>query len=223
VSQEFPETRWSQLLELRDPSHPRYAEHLERLAKQYWSPVFHYAKALRRPGGAGGGGSDADAEDLTQQFFAMLLARRDLETLSPDRGSFRGFLKTALRHYVSSAGRAAALRATVPLPDGRASDLTTPEQAFDREWARGVLAEAVARLRRESAPVPFEIFREYCLEETGASYADLARRHGLSEDDVRNRLRESRQRLREILEDLLRDYLAPGQDLAAELRFILAK
>ena len=44
VSQEFPETRWSQLLELRDPSHPRYAEHLERLAKQYWSPVFHYAR-----------------------------------------------------------------------------------------------------------------------------------------------------------------------------------
>jgi len=31
VDQEFPETRWSQLLELRDPSHPRYAEHLEQL------------------------------------------------------------------------------------------------------------------------------------------------------------------------------------------------
>ncbi len=217
MSQEFPETRWSQLLELRDPSHPRYAEHLERLAKQYWSPVFHYARALRT-------GGDADAEDLTQQFFAMLLARRDLEKLSPERGSFRGFLKTALRHYVSSAGRAAALRATVPLPaTASASDLASPEQAFDREWARGVLAEAVARLRRESAPVPFEIFREYCLEETGASYSDLARRHGLTEDDVRNRLRESRRRLRELLEDLLRDYLAPGEDLAAELRFILAK
>jgi RNA polymerase sigma factor (sigma-70 family) len=216
VNPEFPETRWSQLLELRDPTHPRYAEHLERLAKQYWSPVFHYACALR-PGG------DADAEDLTQQFFAMLLARRDLEKLSPERGSFRGFLKTALRHYVSSAGRSAALRATVPLPETGTSDLASPEQAFDREWARGVLAEAVARLRRESAPAPFEIFREYCLEETGASYADLARRHNLTEDDVRNRLRDARQRLRDLLEDLLRDYLAPGEDLAAELRFILSK
>jgi len=213
VSQEFPETRWSQLLELRDPSHPRYAEHLERLAKQYWSPVFHYAKALCR--------GDADAEDLTQQFFAMLLARRDLEKLSPDRGSFRGFLKTALRNFVLSAGRAAAVRATVPLRDE--ADLRSPEQAFDREWARGVLAEAVARLRRESASVPFEIFREYCLEESGASYADLARRHGVSEDDVRNRLRETRLRMRDILEDLLRDYLVPGQDVDAELRFILSK
>jgi RNA polymerase sigma factor (sigma-70 family) len=213
VSQEFPETRWSQLLELRDPSHPRYAEHLERLAKQYWSPVHHYARALCR--------GNADAEDLTQQFFAMLLARRDLEKLSPDRGSFRGFLKTALRNFVLSAGRAAAVRATVPLRDE--ADLHSPEQAFDREWARGVLAEAVARLRRESAPVPFEIFREYCLEESGASYADLARRHGVSEDDVRNRLRDARLRMRDILEDLLRDYLVPGQDVDAELRFILSK
>src|SRR5260221_4766653 len=90
VDQEFPETRWSQLLELRDPAHPRYAEHLERLAKQYWQPVFHYVRALRR----------SDAEDLTQQFFAMLLSRRDLEKLSPERGSFRGFLKTALRNFL---------------------------------------------------------------------------------------------------------------------------
>jgi RNA polymerase sigma-70 factor (ECF subfamily) len=211
VSQEFPETRWSQLLELRDPSHPRYAEHLERLAKQYWNPVFHYAQAL----------SKADAEDLTQQFFAMLLARRDLEKLSPERGSFRGFLKTALRNFVMSAGRAASLRATVPLKEE--ADFRSPEQAFDREWARGVLAEAVARLRKESAPASFEIFREYCLEESGASYADLAKRHKVSEDDVRNRLREARLRVREILEDLLRDYLLPGQDVDAELRFILSK
>jgi RNA polymerase sigma factor (sigma-70 family) len=212
VSEEFPETRWSQLLELRDPSHPRYAEHLERLARQYWSPVFHYAQAL----------SKSDAEDLTQQFFAMLLARRDLEKLAPERGSFRGFLKTALRHFVLGAARAASLRATVPLVKEEA-DLRTPEQAFDREWARGVLAEAVARLRKASSPVAFGIFQEYCLEESGASYADLARRHQIREDDVRNRLRETRQQLREILEDLLRDYLLPGQDVDAELRFILSK
>ena len=209
--QDFPETRWSQLLELRDPAHPRYAEHLEKLAKQYWNPVFHYAQALGR----------ADAEDLTQQFFAMLLARRDLEKISPERGSFRGFLKTALRHFVVSAARAEAVRAAVPMK--HEADFSTPEQAFDREWARGVLVEAVARLRRESPPVPFGIFREHCLEESGASYGDLARRHGVSEDDVRNRLREARIRMREILEELLRDYLAPGQELEAELRFILSK
>lgn len=208
---DFPETRWSQLLELRDPAHPRYAEQLEKLARQYWSPVFHYAKALGK----------GDPEDATQQFFTMLLQRRDLEKLSPERGSFRGFLKTALRHAMTSEARSAALRAETPVRD--AAETAGPEQTFDREWARSVLTEATSRLRRESTPVAFELFREYCLEDSGVSYAALAKKHGVSEDDVRNRLRESRLRLRTLLEDLLRDYLAPGQDVEAELRFILAK
>jgi RNA polymerase sigma factor (sigma-70 family) len=218
VTQDFPETRWSQLLELRDPSHPDYARHLERLARQYWKPVYHYVRALR---------PSADAEDLAQQYFTMLLSRRDLEKLSPDRGSFRGFLKTSLRHFVASADRAAAARPRLfPFQEAESTwtDVRlTPEQAFDREWARGVLVEATARLRQESKPAHFEIFREYCLEDSGASYGDLATKHGLREDDVRNRLRESRLRLREILEDLLRDYLLPGQGVEDELRFILEK
>lgn len=223
MTQDFPETQWSQLLELRDPNHPRYAEHLDRLARRYWKPVYHYARALRRV-------SPADAEDLTQQFFAMLLSRRDLEKLSPERGSFRGFLKTALRNFLASSDRAALARpAPFPFPEAESTwknEALSPEDAFDREWVRNVLTEAAGRLRDElrakGRPAVFELFREYCLEESGARYGDLAREYGLSEDDVRNRLRESRQRMREILEDLLRDYLVPGQDVEAELRFILA-
>jgi RNA polymerase sigma factor (sigma-70 family) len=226
VSHDFPETHWSQLLELRDPAHPRYAEHLELLARRYWTPVYHYARALRKV-------SATDAEDLTQQFFTMLLARRDLEKLSPERGSFRGFLKTSLKHFLSSADRAAAVRAPLGFPfreaeaEWQAHPDRTPEEAFDREWGRTVLLEATARLRREleaaGRAAHADIFRRYCLEDEGASYAGLAREHGLREDDVRNILRVARQRLREILSDLLRDYLLPGQDVEEELRFILSK
>lgn len=218
MTQDFPETQWSQLLELRDPAHPRYAEHLEGLAKRYWKPVYHYARALR---------PSADAEEMTQQFFTLLLSRGDLERLSPERGSFRGFLKTALRNFLTSADRAAAARPRLfPFEEAEAAwkdDRLTPEQAFDREWVRGVLLEATARLRQESKPAAFEIFRQYCLEESGASYGELARRHGISEDDVRNRLRETRQRLREILEEQLRDYLSPGMSVEEELRFVLER
>lgn len=218
MAADFPDTRWSQLLELRDPAHPQHAEHLERLARQYWKPVYHYARALR---------PTADAEDLAQQFFAMLLARRDFEKLSPDRGSFRGFLKTALKNFLVSADRAAAARPRLFAYEEAESEWKdeglSPEQAFDRAWARGVLLEATAALRRECKPATFEIFHEYCLEESGASYGELARKHGVSEDDVRNRLRETRQRLRELLEDRLREYLVPGQSVEDELRFILSK
>jgi RNA polymerase sigma factor (sigma-70 family) len=216
---EFPPTQWSRLLELRDPSNPRYAEHLEGLARRYWRPVYHYVRALR-PQAA------QEAEDLVQQFFAMLLSRGDLEKLAPKRGSFRGFLKTALRHFLASQDRAAAARPRLfPYEDSgwQAAPGVPAEQAFDREWARGVLLEASARLLRELQGPPAAIFREYCLEDAPVSYGDLARRHALSEDAVRSSLRSSRRRLREILRELLSDYLAPGQDVEAELRFILSK
>ncbi|MBI3857217.1 MAG: sigma-70 family RNA polymerase sigma factor [Planctomycetes bacterium] len=223
---EFPETHWSQLLELQNPSHPRHAEHLGVLVQQYWKPAYLYLRAIRAM-------SAEDAEDLTQQFFAMLLARRSLDKLSPNRGSFRGFLKTALRRFVVSAQRQEASRGGRLFRFEEAEALhntdLSPESAFDREWARGVVAEMMRRLREEfraqGKEVYYEIFQEYVGETAGAevSYDDLAKLHRLSADDVRNYLRVIRQRGREILKDLLRDYLFPGEDVEDELRFILSR
>jgi RNA polymerase sigma-70 factor (ECF subfamily) len=232
----FPETHWSQLLTLRNPAHPKHAEHLERLVRLYWSPAYHYLRSLR-------GVSAEDAEDLTQQFFTLLLSRGSLSRLDPDRGSFRGFLKTALRRFVVDAGRREAARSP---RDGarlfrfeeaealwrhvRSREAAgSPEDAFDREWARSVLERAVARLKEElegrGKAADFELFRRYCLEPEGEelSYEALARERKCSVDDVRNALRAVRRRGREILEDLLRDYLFPGERLEDEIRFILSR
>ena len=230
---EFPETHWSQLLELKNPAHPRHAEHLDTLVQQYWKPAYLYVRAVRSM-------SAEDAEDLTQQFFAMLLERKAFDALSPDRGSFRGFLKTALRRFAVSADRKEASRQ--PRDGARrfrfeeaetiweTQDRTiSPEAAFDREWARGVVTEGMRRLREEfraqGKELYYTIFQEYCGETaaTSVSYEDLAKRHGVSVDDVRNYLRATRERGREILKDLLRNYLFPGEDVEDELRFILSR
>ena len=230
---EFPETHWSQLLELQNPDHPRHAEHLSRLLRQYWKPAYLYLRAIRSM-------SAEDAEDLTQQFFAMLLSRRAFDKLSPDRGSFRGFLKTALRRFAVSADRKEAAREP---RDGaklfrfeeaealwKAQDAgVAPESAFDREWARGVVTEMMRRLREEfraqGKDVYYEIFQAYCGDASAApvTYEELAKAHRLSADDVRNYLRVTRERGREILKDMLRDYLFPGESVEDELRFILSR
>lgn len=69
------------------------------------------------------------------------------------------------------------------------------------------------------------MFREYCLVERSenVSYEQVGRKVGMAADDVRNRLREIRLRLREILRELLADYLAPGASVEEELRFILSR
>jgi RNA polymerase sigma-70 factor (ECF subfamily) len=227
---EFPETHWSQLLEIRNPAHPRHAEHLERLVQTYWKPAYLYLRAIRAM-------SAEDAEDLTQQFFAMLLARRAFDHLSPDRGSFRGFLKTALRRFAVSADRQKAARE--PRDGARMFQFEeaealhdrelSPEAAFDREWARGIVTEMMRRLRDEfraqGKELYYVLFQEYCGETAASevSYDALAKKHGVSADDVRNYLRVTRQRGREVLKDMLRDYLFPGEDLEDELRFILSR
>src|SRR5204863_619057 len=140
---EFPETHWSLLLEIQNPAHPRQAEHVQALVRPYGKPAYLYMRAIRAM-------SAEDAEDLTQQFFAMLLTRRAFDKRSPDRGSFRGFLKTALRRFVVSAGRKEASRE--PREGARLFRFEqaealwkehghelSPEAAFDREWARGVV------------------------------------------------------------------------------------
>jgi RNA polymerase sigma-70 factor (ECF subfamily) len=219
---EFPETHWSQLLEIQNPAHPRHAEHLQGLIRTYWKPAYLYLRAIRAM-------SPQDAEDLTQQFFAMLLARKAFDKLSPDRGSFRGFLKTALRRFAVSAHRHEAAQGPRTFNFTEAEALhdreLSPEAAFDREWVRGVVTEMMRRLRDEcradGKELHYELFQEYCGAEV--SYEDLAKKHRISADDVRNHLRVIRQRGREVLKDMLRDYLFPGEDIEDELRFILSR
>lgn len=225
----FPSTHWSQITELAGATDAERRERLERFARRYWSPVYHYICAIR-PKLVG------DAEDLTQEFFAMLLSRLDFAKLDREQGGFRQFLKTALYRFVISAYRKEAARRPAE-PGGRvaveaADELGDPgtiaalEEAFDRAWIQTVLAEALADLKAEllseGKALYFELFRAYCLEpEDGVTYESLAGQHGLKVDDVRNHLFAVRQRGRRVIKRVLGAYLPPGSDLEAESRFIL--
>src|SRR5204862_913532 len=180
-------------------------------------------------------------------FFTMLLDRGSLAKLAPERGSFRGFLKTALRYFLIDQDRTALARAPrngarfFPFEQAEASwqdarkgvPVPAPDDAFDREWARGVLLEAVSILKQQLAAehkdlyftLFAELWQERPFEETArsSSYAQLARKHALSETDVGNYLRVVRQRLRVILEGIVRVYLGPGENAEDEVRFILSR
>ncbi|RPH44363.1 MAG: sigma-70 family RNA polymerase sigma factor [Planctomycetota bacterium] len=236
----FPETHWSQLLELGDPANPNYAPNLDRLIHQYWMPVYHYVRSLRPV-------AIPEAEDLTQQFFTMLLDRGSLAKLAPGRGSFRGFLKTALRYFLIDQDRSAMARAPrdgarfFPFEQAEAAwkdartgvPVTAPEDAFDREWARGVLLEAVLKLKTsllaEGKERYYAVFAEFWndrpIEEDSrkSSYAQLARKYSITESDIGNYLRVVRERLRSILKGIVTGYLGPGENVEDEVRFILSR
>src|SRR5947209_3707883 len=69
-----------------------------------------------------------------------------------------------------------------------------PDVLFEKEWARGLFAAALARLQercaREGKEQQFALLQEYELGggRDRPSYADLARRFGIAVTDVTNRL-----------------------------------
>ena len=90
----FGTTHWSVVMMAGQEDSPAAAAALERLCRTYWYPLYHYA--CRR------GYAAADAQDLTQEFFARLLEGRWLEQADRKRGRFRSFLLAALKHFLAN-------------------------------------------------------------------------------------------------------------------------
>src|SRR6266446_4955783 len=88
----FATTHWSVVLNAADTAAPNAQEALEKLCRIYWYPLYAY---VRRQGH-----SPEDAQDLTQAFFAHFLVKKSLRLADRQRGKFRTFLLTCLKHFL---------------------------------------------------------------------------------------------------------------------------
>src|SRR6059036_3466298 len=86
----FLTTHWSVIHTAGQSPSPEADAALERLCRTYWWPL--YAFVRRR------GHEPPDAQDLTQEFFARLLANDFLSGVAAEKGKFRSFLLAAMNH-----------------------------------------------------------------------------------------------------------------------------
>lgn len=228
----FPTTLWSDVLGAADPGAPEHRERMDRLLRAYWRPVYAYIRGAWRT-------SVEDAKDLAQAFFARVLEKGYLSRLRPERGSFRGYIKRALQHFLIDAKRAeSARRPDRPMfrldaaPDelerlGPASPDEPPERAYDREWFRTVMDSAIEALReslaREGKERYFEAFRLYAMDagEPAPGYREVAERVGVRPTDVKNYLTYCRAALRQLLRERICAYVAGDGDVESELEELL--
>jgi RNA polymerase sigma-70 factor (ECF subfamily) len=226
---QFASTRWTQILAAAAPAHPDAREALASLCRTYWPPL--YAFVRRR------GFGPADAEDLTQGFFARLLRLDSLAGVRRERGRFRSFLLAALRNYLAderdrahAAKRGAGL--VVPIDAAEAESgyqrepadaAATPDAAFDRAWALTLLQTVTTRLQQDHvAAGQGELFAalSFCLTGSrgGPPYAELAAKLGLSEPAVRVAVHRLRKRYRQLLREEIAQTVARPEDVDNELR-----
>lgn len=152
-SPRFVTTRWTLVGGAAEPSRRDAA--WNHFCRTYWYPVYAF---VRRKGA-----SAEDARDLTQAFFAKLLASDWLAGVERRETRFSTLLVTVLRnflikqHHHDHALKRGGQQSTVPLDFSGAEDWfgqepasqETPESLFERRWALAVLAAALERLREE--------------------------------------------------------------------------
>ena len=224
----FVTTHWSVVLAAGHGDTARAGDALAELCETYWYPLYAYIR--RRDY------SPHDAEDLTQEFFARLLAKNTLGAISREKGKFRSFLLTALNHFLvdewkkaraqkRGAGRIASLDAyegETRFSREPAAALT-PEKLFEQNWALALLDTVYGQLQREyEAAGKGALFQELksCLTGARSSvpYADLAVRLRMAENTVKTSVHRLRLRYRELLRAEVAHTVASPAEVEEELR-----
>ena len=89
----FATTHWSVVAQSALTDVPEAANALAQLCEMYWPPIYSF---IRRRGY-----SPADAQDLTQSFFAFFLRTKAYARTDPLHGKFRSFLLASVKNFLS--------------------------------------------------------------------------------------------------------------------------
>jgi len=228
----FVTTQWTRVLEARGDSSDAKAA-LSDLCAAYYAPVFAFVRRNSPDENA--------ARDLTQEFFARLLAARALKA-DPQRGRFRSYLLAAVKNFLADMRDHdhAAKRGggTAPLPLDAGTDTSpglevadanasSPDREFDRKWALTVLGRALAALAAEHVDdgecKQFEALKPWLTgDNENLSQADAARELDCSETTVKVAIHRLRKRFRELVKTEIRQTMNDPTQVADELSCLMA-
>ncbi len=239
MAHNFAETRWT--LVQRAQGHSEDAGvAISELCEAYYTPVHRFVLGWCR--------DSEDARDLTQEFFASLLARPRIAGAAPEHGKFRSFLLGAVKHFLCDmrdranrlkrgggvehvtldAGNAdggdGARASALELPDPNAMP---PDAEFDCQWALHVLERALESLEAsfssESKAAHFEALKPWLVtSKVTGEEAVAASQLGLKDSALRVAVHRLRQRFRDQLRREIAQTLAASADVDMEMQHLLA-
>jgi RNA polymerase sigma-70 factor (ECF subfamily) len=220
------------VLQAGEGTSPQASAALEKLCRTYWHPLYSFIRRKGHP--------EADAKDLTQQFFVRLLERNDFQTMDARKGKFRAFLLASLTHFLSNArdyeqaakrggGQSIISLEGISPEQWRhvepSSDLS-PDKLFDQRWAMTLLAAAVARLQEEMSVAgkgaQFERLTPYLTAEpANGDYAAAAVELGWEHATVGVAVHRLRKRYRELVRAEVAETVSSPTEVEEEMRHLL--
>lgn len=228
----FFTTRWTQVIAAQGAS-TQAGTALGDLCAAYYQPVQTYITRTAHDLG--------DARDLTQEFFARLLAGRVLAGADREKGRFRGYLLGAVKHYLADtrdrlrAAKRGAQHEHVPLVSGTDTspafelpglEARSADVSFDRQWGLTVLDLALASLAAEheqqDKAEQFHLLKPWLTGDAGGvSQADAAARLGLSEGAIKVAIHRLRKRFRDLVKAEIAQTVSSEEEVREELRYLI--
>ncbi|HEY5915429.1 MAG TPA: sigma-70 family RNA polymerase sigma factor [Verrucomicrobiae bacterium] len=228
----FSATHWSVVLAAGHGDAACRQQALETLCRTYWQPIYTWLRCS--------GHDVPDAQDLTQGFFAHLLAAGAFSGLGAEKGKFRSFLLKSLQHFLADerdrcgAAKRGSGSACLPLDEQaaeahyleEANSGRTPEASFDRRWALLLLDRAFLALQQEFlASGRTEQFTElavFLAAEGGAQeYADAANRLRMTPGAVAVAVHRLRARYRDCIRGEIAQTVNSAAEAREEMRYLL--
>ena len=230
------ETRWTQVIRSKgESSEAKMA--LKDLTEAYYKPVYRFICDRTS--------NNDTARDLTQGFFARVLAKYGFDGADPARGRFRSFLLKAVKNYLAEqhaysqrqkrGGGVDHQSLDAPYPNTESSapglqvadrDTLPPDLAFDRLWAHTVLERALANLestfQSEGKAEHFATLEPWLAGGADRTQAEAAFDLGLSESAVRVAIHRLRQRFRNSVRAELAHTVATGESIEEELQHLFS-
>ncbi|MDP7033255.1 MAG: sigma-70 family RNA polymerase sigma factor [Planctomycetota bacterium] len=233
--QPFPSTHWSLIEGCQDPEESHFRVSLETLCNRYWPPVYFY---IRRNWNK----HPEEAKDLCQAFFLQFLEKDFVRSVDAEKGRFRNFVCTTLRHFLSNVRRDANRQVRHPqsgpllsidfllhqdIPFDVADPAPSPEEAetlFHEDWKKTVVHNALKRLREYAQeigkPEQAEAFARYRIEYTYGqrpTRKELSRELGLTEPQVNYGLQWASSEFTRILKAEIREQVSSHEDYESEM------
>lgn len=227
----FNTTHWSVVLLAGEAPSTQSGAALESLCRSYWPPVYWFARRRNY--------SEADAKDLTQQFFYQLLQRQDFSGLTPQKGKFRTFLLTAFTHFL--ANETDRIRAQkrggdyfivsldeLSLDELEVTELAEPHpqtQYFDVKWAALLVKQGFAAVKQEMLAAgkgqAFEVLKAFlAMEAAPGQYQRAAQALGVVENSVGVLVHRLRQRFRQLVRAQVAQTVSSLTELEEEMRYL---
>jgi RNA polymerase sigma-70 factor (ECF subfamily) len=226
----FPTTQWSVLALATLNGDSAGREALAKICADYRGPIVNFLRSR--------GYSPDAAEELAQEFFFHLLQSSAWKRADCARGRFRTFLLGTLVHLLghvrereSAAKRGGGVSAEsleALIEDGfEPADIPTDMgRVFDREWALGLVENALEAIEEEfqgERADAYSVLKRFLPgDEPHLSYEEAAAALGVPSATVKTWVHRLRQRFRERLRAAVALTVRAPHEIDAELAHLRA-